>query len=305
MNDDELDRRLADYGATLERAATEAATARQPGAATVALDEVAGRRRRSLVWAAGTVAATAAAAIGVLALTTGDDPDRASSDDATTIVTAPPAASTSPLDTGFTTTTAAGSTSSTPVPSSSAAPTTSPLPTSTTPPTAGPAFVCDQAAVTGDTGVELAALMGDCHGGWALGVTPACAAVTEGECENAEAFAATAGGWRAVGPVYPFCVDPLVQVTGMTAHTAAAFGAQVCDPASSVDPEATPATLRPGDASSEVRALQIALIFEGYRITDDGTYGAATEAAVRDLQAREALPVDGIAGPATRVALEV
>lgn len=67
----------------------------------------------------------------------------------------------------------------------------------------------------------------------------------------------------------------------------------------------TPRTvLRPGDRGDDVKALQVLLIAAGADIVADGSYGPATEAAVRAFQTTSGLDVDGIAGPATRTALK-
>lgn len=72
--------------------------------------------------------------------------------------------------------------------------------------------------------------------------------------------------------------------------------------------KATPATartvLRPGDRGDDVKALQRMLIAAGATIAADGSYGPATEAAVRAYQAARGLDVDGVAGPATHAALK-
>ena len=59
-----------------------------------------------------------------------------------------------------------------------------------------------------------------------------------------------------------------------------------------------------GAASSSVAALQVALRAQGlYRGDLDGLAGPGTVRAVRRLQRRRHLPVDGIAGPRTRAGL--
>lgn len=63
-------------------------------------------------------------------------------------------------------------------------------------------------------------------------------------------------------------------------------------------------TLRPGDQSEQVKALQRALLGKGFppgRI--DGDFGPGTEAAVRGFQASQGLLADGLAGPRTLLAL--
>jgi chitosanase len=55
-----------------------------------------------------------------------------------------------------------------------------------------------------------------------------------------------------------------------------------------------------GDA---VRALQLALVNAGIQVDVDGTFGAATDTAVRQFQQQQNLKPDGVVGPATRAAL--
>jgi peptidoglycan hydrolase-like protein with peptidoglycan-binding domain len=62
--------------------------------------------------------------------------------------------------------------------------------------------------------------------------------------------------------------------------------------------------LREGHRGWDVAALQFALETRGFPCGPvDGGFGARTEAAVRRAQAFAGLPVDGVAGPATRAAL--
>lgn len=58
--------------------------------------------------------------------------------------------------------------------------------------------------------------------------------------------------------------------------------------------------LKRGRKGKEVKALQAHLAGYGYDIEVDGSFGAATESAVRDYQAENGLMVDGKAGPQTR-----
>lgn len=48
-----------------------------------------------------------------------------------------------------------------------------------------------------------------------------------------------------------------------------------------------------------VKSIQEALVDRGYKITVDGVFGPATDAAVRDWQRRNQLKIDGVAGPKT------
>lgn len=54
-----------------------------------------------------------------------------------------------------------------------------------------------------------------------------------------------------------------------------------------------------GSRGDDVVSLQKQLNAAGYSLAVDGIYGAATAAAVRDYQSRNALTVDGVAGPQT------
>lgn len=62
-------------------------------------------------------------------------------------------------------------------------------------------------------------------------------------------------------------------------------------------------TLRLGDKGLEVRTLQKQLKALGAKLSADGDYGHATEAAVRAFQAKSGLVADGIAGEKTRSAI--
>jgi hypothetical protein len=64
-----------------------------------------------------------------------------------------------------------------------------------------------------------------------------------------------------------------------------------------------PVALYPGDRGTYVEELQRLLNAAGATLTVDGSYGPATEAAVRTFQASAGLTVDGIAGPLTMTAL--
>jgi peptidoglycan hydrolase-like protein with peptidoglycan-binding domain len=61
--------------------------------------------------------------------------------------------------------------------------------------------------------------------------------------------------------------------------------------------------LRRGSSGPVVAEVQARLNFLGNFLTVDGAFGAATESAVRALQAQNHLQVDGIVGPATWSAL--
>ncbi|MDQ0991704.1 N-acetylmuramoyl-L-alanine amidase [Streptomyces sp. V3I7] len=62
------------------------------------------------------------------------------------------------------------------------------------------------------------------------------------------------------------------------------------DPAGPVWP-----VVRSGDFGERVRTLQYLLVSRGAELTVDGSFGAATESAVRDFQTAVKVPVDGVA----------
>lgn len=80
------------------------------------------------------------------------------------------------------------------------------------------------------------------------------------------------------------------------------------DPTPTVNKPETPlGSLRFGSQGQAVRELQDQLIALGYdlgRFGADGSFGAATESAVRKFQQEQKLIVDGIAGPVTLVKIE-
>jgi hypothetical protein len=65
-------------------------------------------------------------------------------------------------------------------------------------------------------------------------------------------------------------------------------------------------TLRPGDSGPDVNALQTALAAKGFNPgAADGTFGPATETALKSFQTSAGLTADGIAGPQTIAALGI
>jgi len=68
-------------------------------------------------------------------------------------------------------------------------------------------------------------------------------------------------------------------------------------------PRTQRATIRPGDKGAGVRELQARLVQRGHRIAVDGSYGPASQHAVRRVQAKYGLAQDAIVGPRTWEAL--
>ncbi len=69
------------------------------------------------------------------------------------------------------------------------------------------------------------------------------------------------------------------------------------------DGDTTPGVLRRGGEGHWVTELQQELIRHGFPVVADGTFGPATEAAVRAFQDANGLTVDGVVGPRTWAAL--
>ena len=64
------------------------------------------------------------------------------------------------------------------------------------------------------------------------------------------------------------------------------------------------ATLKRGSQGKSVRWVQYMLGFAGYKLTTDGSYGPATQLAVKDFQRKTGLAVDGAFGVKTRAKLK-
>jgi putative chitinase len=62
--------------------------------------------------------------------------------------------------------------------------------------------------------------------------------------------------------------------------------------------------LRVGGSGAPVMRMQNLLATHGYSLTADGAFGPATAQAVKQFQASEGLPSDGVVGPTTWAALE-
>ena len=98
--------------------------------------------------------------------------------------------------------------------------------------------------------------------------------------------------------------DKGLTVDGLAGErTLASLRDQQGDSGSSVALNAS-GTLRQGDESDQVKALQLKLIEKGYLTTEaTGFFGSATESAVKKFQKDNGLSQDGVAGPSTLKAL--
>lgn len=93
--------------------------------------------------------------------------------------------------------------------------------------------------------------------------------------------------------------------SGSTSTSLTSTSTSTSVPAPTTTTTVVDASLRPGDSGPAVLALQQRLRSLGYWLgTPDGTYGLLTEQAVTAFQKVEGLARDGIAGPATRAAID-
>jgi hypothetical protein len=97
---------------------------------------------------------------------------------------------------------------------------------------------------------------------------------------------------------------PVTTPTTITTPTTSATTTTHTTPATpAVKVPTTP--LKPGDTGTEVTELQHALNYLGYSVgTADGSYGPATETAVKSFQTDHNLTADGIAGQQTLAAMK-
>ena len=159
-----------------------------------------------------------------------------------------------------------------------------------------PPCTAGQLATTGITLIEDP----DCQGGWALGQSVPCPTDPNAPCTSRQAFHLEEAGWVSDGAVTADCAEHLTTL-GMTGDTAKHFVAP-CDPSAVA---LSGGRIRPGDSGVRVRALQIALLNQGYVLPIDSQYGPLTEAAVIDFQEARGLNTVGSAGPQTRAALGI
>lgn len=105
-------------------------------------------------------------------------------------------------------------------------------------------------------------------------------------------------GLKADGIAGPDTLERLYSSSAVKAGSSA--GSPAPDSSASTVTLKTNQTLRPGDSSSQVRALQVRLTELGYYTnTNDGAYGYGTRQAVLAFQKNNQLTQDGIAGQQT------
>jgi len=173
-------------------------------------------------------------------------------------------------------------------------PATTPAPTPATVIGSGTPALCTAEAISADIGRPVDVIAA-CHSGWAIGQIDNC---SQAPCPTVDVFHVTDQGWVYDRKVPAGCAEEL-HAAGMSAYTAGDFASWCGVP----NLPAQRLVIKPGSAGVAVTHLQIALVALGYPIAVDGTYGAGTEAAIRDFQSRNGLAADGIAGPDTRTAL--
>ena len=105
-------------------------------------------------------------------------------------------------------------------------------------------------------------------------------------------------GSKTYGKLYASNVPTVSNAVTQTPVPAAETPSVTVSP-TTVTTAQTTATLRPGASGNGVTQMQTSLRALGYDLTINGSYDAATEAAVRAFQSRNSLSVDGIAGPKT------
>ena len=118
---------------------------------------------------------------------------------------------------------------------------------------------------------------------------------------TAGSTASPTGGPATLSPTTP--APTSIPATQAPTTQTPATGAPTGEP--DPTPSTRPAVLRPGDHGPEVLALQQRLVELGYWLgTPDGTFGLLTQQAVLAAQKAAGIGLDGLAGPATRAALE-
>jgi peptidoglycan hydrolase-like protein with peptidoglycan-binding domain len=168
-------------------------------------------------------------------------------------------------------------------------------PTSTLVVNPGEVPACSFSSIGADTGQGASEQL-RCRAGWAIAQRGAC---PQGGACDVDVFHLTEDGWVHDGQFSGGCPEALAD-SGMSIYTAMSFVPTLC----AGDPGPT-RNIPPGSTSERVTQLQIALVGLGYDLAVDGRYGPRTQAAVRDVQRRNALEVDGIAGPRTQAALGI
>lgn len=96
---------------------------------------------------------------------------------------------------------------------------------------------------------------------------------------------------------------PGIRMLGMLLQIETGAGSSLTDRVRAVAAFALGPTLRRGSSGPAVAALQRALASLGYDVAVDGTFGANTERAVRAVQGRLHIPVNGVVEPQTKAAI--
>jgi len=163
---------------------------------------------------------------------------------------------------------------------------------------------CDLAALTPNENIPGLVLL-ECLGDWMITYHEPC-----GECEGVRPFHAEDGAWKAYDSLYVICYskdDSYGQSpeTDVLTSLRIILSSYPCDETyEPYHPEKAHGQLKFGDIGNRVKALQTALINEGFlRDSADGSYGPNTMRAVMNFQYSENLTADAIAGVDTHEAL--
>lgn len=110
-----------------------------------------------------------------------------------------------------------------------------------------------------------------------------------------ESIQAIIDGGYATGPAYVSAIMNLINTYNLTQYDISGSNviSQVCP-----YPESKK-TLKRGNRGTDVKYLQWQLNHSGFKLTIDGSFGPATEKAVKEFQSANKLTVDGIVGPKT------
>jgi hypothetical protein len=175
-----------------------------------------------------------------------------------------------------------------------------------------PPLNCDVALI--DPVEKTSELAGRCIGGWLITYQTGCI-----ECEGVRIWFAKEGVWKPYESLNILCFYDDDLWYGQSPEKDSLTSLKLiytqlnCDSSSKTyQPEQAQGPLKFGDTGKRVKALQAALISNGFfdEISDnvgrpDGIYGPTTVQAVMNFQYSEKITVDGVAGASTHEILKL